>query len=53
MSTKQEQAQKIFDWMLTRNFESWYEGPFMAYVHGDEEQPEKEDLVKEIEFFLG
>lgn len=50
---KQEQAQKIFNWMMTRTFESWYEGPFMAYVHGDEEQPEKEDLIKEIEFFLG
>lgn len=50
---KQEQAQKIFNWMMTSTFERWYEGEFMAYVHGDEEQPEKEDLIKEIEFFLG
>jgi len=50
---KQEQAQKIFNWMMTRTFESWHQGEFMAYVHGDEEQPEKEDLIKEIEFFLG
>jgi len=50
---RKESAEKMFDWMMTSTFERWYEGEFMAYVHGDEEQPEKEDLLKEIEYFLG
>ena len=50
---KQESAEKIFNWLMTSSFERWHEEDFAAYLHGDEEQPEKEDLVKEIEFFLG
>ena len=46
-------AEKMFNWMLTSTFERWYEGPFLAYVHGDEDAPPKEDLLKEIEYFLG
>lgn len=50
---KQAQAEKMFAWMMTSTFERWYEGPFLAYVHGDEDAPPKEDLLKEIEYFLG
>jgi len=50
---KQESAEKIFNWLMTSTFERWHEEEFAAYVHGDEDRPEKEDLIKEIEFFLG
>ena len=50
---KQEQAQKIFNWMMTRTFESWHQGPFEAYIRGDEGAPDKEDLLKDIEYYLG
>jgi hypothetical protein len=50
---KQEHAQQIFNWLMTSTFERWHEGEFAAYVHGDEDRPEKEDLLKEIEYFLG
>ena len=50
---KKESAEKIFNWLMTSSFERWHEEDFAAFLHGDEEQPEKEDLIKEIEFFLG
>jgi hypothetical protein len=49
---KEQLAQHILDILQQQSFKRWLDNDFEDYINGEEDAPTKEQLLKDIQWYL-